>query len=102
MLDIVHHAVALPAAVDDDPTHLFGHKDMTSSSLVRLALPLLRLRSAPRVACSAFVPLPPRSSRTRHEGRKRARSGTSSDTSGFCRGPTASAATFAVSPSDLR
>ena len=34
VLDIVHQAVALLTAVNDDPTHLFGHKGMTSNSLV--------------------------------------------------------------------
>lgn len=34
MLDIVHQAVALLTAVNDDPTHLLGHKGMTSNSLV--------------------------------------------------------------------
>jgi hypothetical protein len=34
VLDVVHQAVALLAAVNDDPTHLFGHKGMTSNSLV--------------------------------------------------------------------
>ncbi|MFE3168948.1 hypothetical protein [Streptomyces sp. NPDC059224] len=34
VLDIVHQAVALLATVNDDPTHLFGHKGMTSNSLV--------------------------------------------------------------------
>ncbi|BCL18212.1 hypothetical protein ACPCBX_06040 [Streptomyces tuirus] len=34
MLDVVHQAVALLAAVNDDPTHLFAHKGMTSNSLV--------------------------------------------------------------------
>ncbi|WP_307517928.1 hypothetical protein [Streptomyces umbrinus] len=34
MLDIVHQAVALLATVNDDPAHLFGHKGMTSNSLV--------------------------------------------------------------------
>ncbi|MDX3545771.1 hypothetical protein PV729_24215 [Streptomyces europaeiscabiei] len=34
MLDVVHQAVALLAAVNDDPTHLFGHKGTTSNSLV--------------------------------------------------------------------
>ncbi|WSQ14955.1 hypothetical protein OG604_48625 [Streptomyces sp. NBC_01231] len=34
VLDVVHQAVALLAAVNDDPTHLFAHKGMTSNSLV--------------------------------------------------------------------
>lgn len=34
VLDIVHQAAALLTAVNDDPTHLFGHKGMTSNSLV--------------------------------------------------------------------
>lgn len=33
-LDVLHQAVALLAADNDDPTHLFGHKGMTSNSLV--------------------------------------------------------------------
>ncbi|MFI2913893.1 hypothetical protein ACG2OD_37450 [Streptomyces sp. PDY-4] len=34
VLDVVHQAVALLNAVNDDPTHLLGHKGMTSNSLV--------------------------------------------------------------------
>ncbi|MFI2765680.1 hypothetical protein ACH5A3_43970 [Streptomyces echinatus] len=34
VLDVVHQAVALLASVNDDPTHLFAHKGMTSNSLV--------------------------------------------------------------------
>lgn len=34
VLDVVHQAVALLTAVNDDPTHLFAHKGMTANDLV--------------------------------------------------------------------
>lgn len=45
VLDIVHQAVALLRAVNDDPTHLFGHTGMTSYDLVLYGSVNLRLNA---------------------------------------------------------
>ncbi|MGW0825331.1 hypothetical protein [Streptomyces sp. NPDC002845] len=45
MLDVVHQAVALLAALNDDPTHLYAHKGMTSNDLVLYGSVNLRLNA---------------------------------------------------------
>ncbi|MGP3978305.1 hypothetical protein ACTWQF_30730 [Streptomyces sp. 8N114] len=45
VLGIVHQAVALLATVNDNPTHLFGHKGMTSNRLVLFGSVNLRLNA---------------------------------------------------------
>jgi hypothetical protein len=45
VLDIVHQAVALLRAVNDDPTHLFGHKGVNSYDLVLYGSVNLRLNT---------------------------------------------------------